>query len=174
MNGQQVHLVNAVQGRAVLTETVLPWIGAQLQAGRACVLEVRLAEDALTDKQRKYYHGCILANIAEQARPNGQAYALDAWKEYFRDRFLGYKTKTTIDPTTGKKKRRRIRQSTEGLGTKGYADLIERVAAYAATELGVSFPDEWTDPETGEVFNLKDATQRRVARARKRELEAAA
>ncbi len=172
MNGQQVHLLNAVQGRAVLAETVLPWIGAQLQAGRACVLEVRLAEDALTDKQRKYYHGCILAGIASQARPNGQAYALESWKEYFRERFLGYKTKTTVDPTTGKKKRRRIRQSTEGLGVKGYADLIERVTAYAVTELGVTFPEDWTDPETGEVFSLRDATQRRAVKARKRELEA--
>jgi len=173
MNGQQVHLINPEQARALLVGSVLPWLGEQLKAGRAVVAEFRLAEDAFTDKQRAYYHGCILANIAAQARPNGEAYPLAVWKEFFRDRFLGYKTKTTPDPITGKKKRRRVRQSTEGLGMKGYADLIEKVAAYGATELGVSYPDEWIDPESGEVFSLKDATQRRHVRERKRELEQA-
>ncbi len=167
---EQITLYNEVQARLVLKQHVFPWVGAQLAAGRACVIELRLAEDVKTDKQRAYYHGCILANVAQQAKPNGDAYPLAVWKEFFRDKFLGFKTKTTINPTTGKKSRRRIRQSTETLGVKGYADLIEKVAAYAGTELGVTFPEEWVDPESGEVFLLKDATQRRAARVRMKEL----
>lgn len=171
---EQVTLYNEVQARLVLKQHVFPWVGAHLAAGRACVIELRLAEDLKTDKQRSYYHGCILANISQQARPNGEPYPLAVWKEFFRDKFLGFKTKTTINPTTGKKSRRRIRQSTEALGVKGYADLIEKVAAFASTELGVTFPEEWTDPETGEVFSLKDATQRRAVRERKKEMAAQA
>jgi hypothetical protein len=167
---EQITLYNEVQGHQVIAKTVWPHCKAHLAAGRPMVIEIRFAEDLKTDKQRAYYHGCILANIAQQAKPNGDAYPLAVWKEFFRDKFLGFKTKTTINPTTGKKSRRRIRQSTEALGVKGYADLIEKVAAYAGTELGVTFPEEWTDPETGEVFLLKDATQRRAARERKKEL----
>lgn len=171
---ETVILNDEVQGHAVVAKTLWPYCKAHLHAGRRLVVEVRFAEDAFTDKQRSFYHACILANIAEQSRPNGQAFPLAVWKEYYREKFLGFKTKTTINPTTGKKSRRRIRQSTEGLGVKGYADLIEKVAADAAVEYGVTFPDEWVDPETGEVFSLKDATQRRVVRSRKKELEQSA
>jgi len=169
---ETVILNDEVQGHAVVAKVLWPYCKGHLHAGRRLVVEVRFAEDAFTDKQRGFYHGCILANIAQQARPNGQSYPLEVWKEHLRSMFLGFKTKTTINPTTGKKSRRRIRQSTEGLGVKGYADLIEKVAAYAGTELGVTFPEEFVDPDTGEVFNLKDATQRRVVRQRKKELAA--
>ena len=51
---------------------------------------------------------------------------------------------------------RHVRQSTEALGVKGYNQLIERVTAYAVTELGVNFdqhsPDGFVDPDTGEVY----------------------
>lgn len=97
-------------------------------------------EDAKTDRQRRYYHGVVLKTIAQQARPNGEQHALAVWKEYFRAEYLGYKTVTTKNPITGKKIRRRVRVSTEDLGVKGYSQLIDRVSAFAATELGVTFP----------------------------------
>jgi len=58
---------------------------------------------------------------------------------------------------TGKKSRRHVRISTEDLGIRKYAELIERVTAFAVTELGVTFSadmDEWTDPETGEIMGV--------------------
>lgn len=129
-----------------------------LARGQQLDLEVRLHEDAKTDRQRRYYHGVVLQCIAQQARPQGQSFPLAVWKEHFRAEFLGFKTVTTKNPITGKKVRRRERVSTEDLGVKGYSQLIDRVTAYAATELNVTFPatyEQWAgtvDPETGEIL----------------------
>lgn len=138
-------------------------IKALAMAGHQTVVEVRTAEDAKTDKQRRYLHGYVLTTIAKQAAPGGQRFDMRTWKEHFRSEFLGFKTVTTKNPITGKKVRRRVRVSTEDLGVKGYADYIERVTAFAATELGVEFQEEWVDPETGEILMLSKMKTRRVA-----------
>jgi hypothetical protein len=145
--------------RTSLLQRVAPWCKEQWAAGRRLELEIRLHEDAKTDRQRKYYHGVVLKTIAAQARPNDQPFPLKVWKEHFREEFLGYKTVTTRNPLTGKKHRRRQRVSSEDLGVKGYSQLIDRVSAFAATELGVTFPasfEQWermqVDPDTGEII----------------------
>lgn len=155
---------NAEQGRANCTGAFLPWVGQQLASGRALVIEARLWEDAKTDRQRKYYHGVVLKTIAHQARnTEGQAYDLKVWKEYFRNEYLGFKTVTSVNPITGKKSRRRQRISTEDIGIRAYSKLIDKVQAFAATELRVTFPasfDQWeaaiargdVDPDTGEIL----------------------
>jgi hypothetical protein len=123
-----------------------------LLQGHSLDLEVRLHEDSKTDQQRKYYHGVVLDQIARQARVNGQKFPLAVWKEHFRAEYLGHKSVTYLNPLTGKKHRRRVRKSTEDLGVKAYAVLIERVTAFAVTELGVEFPAH-VDPETGEILS---------------------
>ena len=145
--------------RTSFLQRVAPWCKAQWAQGRRLELEIRLHEDAKTDRQRKYYHGVVLKTIAAQARPNDQQFPLKVWKEHFREEFLGYKTVTTRNPLTGKKLRRRQRVSTEDLGVKGYSQLIDRVSAFAASELGVTFPasfEQWermqVDPDTGEII----------------------
>lgn len=155
---------NPDQGRASCKGSFLPWVGEQLAAGRALVVEARLWEDAKTDRQRRYYHGVVLKTIAAQARnTEGQGYDLKVWKEYFRNEYLGFKTFTTVNPITGKKSRRRQRISTEDLGIRRYSKLIDQVQAFAATELRVTFPasyDQWeaaiargeVDPDTGEIL----------------------
>lgn len=140
------------QAHVSLAGNVWPWAKSMLSAGHRLVLEVRLAEDAKTDRQRKYYHGVVLTAIAQQARVNGQAFPLAVWKEHFRAEYLGFKTVTFTNPMTGKKSRRRVRKSTEDLGVKAYAQLIERVTAFACTDLGVEFPAR-VDPETGEIYS---------------------
>ena len=128
--------------------------------GHRLQIEIRLHEDAKTDRQRAYYHAVVLTQIAQQARPNGQIYEMHAWKEFFRAKFLGFRTVTHKDPMTGKKHRRRERISTEDLGVMGYSMLIEKVTAFAVVELGVEFPLTWAeyermqvDPETGEILS---------------------
>ena len=155
---------NPAQGRADCTTSFLPWVGQQLSAGRALIIEARLWEDAKTDRQRAYYHGIVLKTIAQQARgADGAQFPLAVWKEYFRAEYLGHKTVTTKNPITGKKVRRRQRVSTEDLGIRAYSKLIDRVQAFAATDLNVTFPasfDQWeaaisrgeVDPETGEIL----------------------
>lgn len=140
------------QAHSSLSLQVWPWAKSMLAAGNRLVLEVRLAEDAKTDGQRKYYHGVVLAEIAKQATVNGQRFPLAVWKEHFRSEYLGFKTVTCTNPMTGKKSRRRVRKSTEDLGVKAYAQLIERVTAFACTDLGVEFPAR-VDPATGEILN---------------------
>jgi len=148
-----------VQAGQHFKNVLAPWCKSMWAAGHRLHVEVRLHEDAKTDRQRRYYHGVVLKTIAQQAKPNGQQYPLAVWKEHFRAEYLGSKTVTSKNPLTGKKVRRRVRVSTEDLGVKGYSQLIERVSAFAATELGVSFPasfEQWesmeVDQDTGEII----------------------
>ena len=148
-----------VQAGQHFKNVVAPWCKSMWAAGHRLHVEVRLHEDAKTDRQRAYYHGVVLKTIAQQAKPNGQQYPLAVWKEHFRKEYLGFKTVTTKNPLTGKKSRTRQRVSTEDLGVKGYSQLIDRVRAFAATELGVTFPasfQQWegmqVDPDTGEIM----------------------
>ena len=140
-------------------QTLAPWCKSMWAAGHRLVVEVRLHEDVKTDRQRRYYHGVILKEIAQKARPNGVAFSLATWKEHFRAQYLGFKTVTTKNPITGKKVRRRRRVSTEDLGVKAYSVLIDKVTAYAVTDLDIEFScpsfaqyeGSQIDPETGEI-----------------------
>ena len=142
-----------VQAGQHFKNVLAPWCKSMWAAGHRLHVEVRLHEDAKTDRQRAYYHGVVLKSIALQARPNGVQFPLAVWKEHFRAEYLGHKTVTTKNPLTGKKVRRRVRISTEDLGVKAYSILIEKVTSFAVTELGVSFDAPMDiDPETGEVL----------------------
>ena len=149
---------NPVQANAHMKSVVAPWCRSMWAEGHRLQIEIRLHEDAKTDRQRAYYHGVVLTQIAQQARPNGQIYEMHAWKEFARDKFLGYRTTTFTNPVTGRKSRRRQRISTEDLGVKGYSTLIEKVTAWAASDLDVRFPtyEDWermeVDPDTGEIL----------------------
>ncbi len=161
---QELHTLE--QGRAVLKSRVLPWVGEQLTLGRELVVEVRLLEDDITHKQRAYLHAVVLTEIAQYARPNGQSFPMPVWKEHFREAWLGFTLVTFINPLTGKKSRRRVRKSTEDLGIRAMAEYIDRIIAFAATDLGVvisePLPPELrgkrqrdrapVDKETGEVL----------------------
>lgn len=127
----------------------------ELVAGNRHILEIRPYGDHLTDRQRKYLHGYVYMEIARQANIDGKTYPMQVWKEHFRKTFLGEKRKTCTNPLTGRKSKRSVRVSTEDLGVRGYATLIEKVTAFAVTELGVVFDvsmDEFVDQETGEIL----------------------
>jgi hypothetical protein len=152
----RVTLHNPVQGHKAYSDG---WkiAKAHLTAERKIDVLFIDHEDDLTDKQRRYYHGYVLTVIAQQVKVNGTRYVMPVWKEHYRKEFLGFKTKTEINPLTGKKHRRRVRVSTEGLGVRGYNTLIEKVTAHASTEFGVMFPvelGEWIDQETGEIVGV--------------------
>lgn len=150
---------NRDQAQTSLNRDVLPFCRQQIAAGKPVDIEVRLHEDAKTDRQRAYYHGVVLKAIAGQAAPCGVKHNLGVWKEFFRAEYLGFKTVSVLNPVTGKKSRRRVRVSSEELGVRGYSQLIERVTAFAVTELGVRIPMTWAeyeaagiDPDTGEIL----------------------
>jgi len=133
----RAELHNPEQARAVLARQALPWVGEQLKQGRELVAEFRLLDDDITDKQRAYLHGVVLKEIAQQAVVDGRRFPMKVWKEHFRKEWLGHRTVTHTNPLTGRKSRRRERISTEDLGVRRMAEYIDRVIAFAATELGV-------------------------------------
>jgi hypothetical protein len=164
----RVELHEPEQARAILTRNLLPWIGEQMKQGRELVLEARLLDDDITQRQRGYLHAVVLTEIARFAVVNGQRFDMRVWKEHFRSEFLGFKVVSSVNPLTGRKLRRRVRISTEDLGIRAMADYIDRIIAFAATELGVTVSEplppelrpgrrkpaaarEHTDAETGEI-----------------------
>lgn len=106
--------------------------------GRLSVL-IQPEEDAKSVQQRNFYHRYVLVEIAQQASVNGEKFPMAVWKEHFRELYVGSTWKVFKDPMTGKKKRRKVRISTEDLGVRAYSKLIDQVTAFAATELGVFF-----------------------------------
>lgn len=116
---------------------------ALLTAGRKQVLKLEDFEETLTAKQRRFYHGFILTEIAKQAQTEGGRHVMPVWKEYFRATYLGDKVVTEINPMTSVETKRIVRVSTEDLKVKGYNILIEQVTAFAVTELAVVFDKDF-------------------------------
>lgn len=86
-----------------------------------------------------------LAEIAEQAWVAGKQYDSDTWHEYFKKQYL---PEAFVDGMTKDKYRkwtelpngeRVLVGSTEGLTTKGKAEYMTQIEAFAAVELGVQF-----------------------------------
>ena len=79
MSELQVLCYEPVQSNQVLKKVVWPWLKSQTMAGNRITLECRLTEDVKTDRQRAFYHGIILQQIAQQATVNGQKFPLAVW-----------------------------------------------------------------------------------------------
>lgn len=126
------------QGHQVLSQSFWPWAKQQLAEGRRLVVKGEELEDAKSIQQRRYLHGVIFTEMAEQLRPNGQSFAMKVWKEHCREKFLGSKWVMELDPIAGKKRRRKVRVSSEDLGIKAYSNYIEQCTAYGI-ELGAGF-----------------------------------
>lgn len=123
------------QGHQILAGYAWPWAKEQLRQGRELVAEFRLLEDDITARQRGYFHAVVLAELSEFVRPEGVKHAPEVWKVYLKEKFLGFKVITSVDPLTGKKRRLRHRVGTEELGIRGYATFIDQCIAFAATDL---------------------------------------
>ena len=135
----QATITGPDQGREVVRGQLLPYIGKLIDAGKRVAITAMEEEDSKSIRQRRYYHGVVLVEIAERAAINGQKFDMPVWKNYLRERFVGYRWEVTKNPMTGKKQRRKVRISTEDLSVRAYSKLIDEVSAFAATELGVTF-----------------------------------
>jgi hypothetical protein len=145
---QALHItfIDPEQSKKAIMGQIAPYCKAQWAQGvERLSVTVQPQEDELSDRQRRYYHGVILTQIAEQARGNGQSFPMKVWKEHFREVYVGYKWVALIDPMTGKKKRRKVRVSSEDFGVRRYSKLIEQVTAFAVTDLGVRFTIRFED-----------------------------
>lgn len=118
-------------------------------------VRVRVEEDLddISARQRRFLHGPVLGQIAEQVRmPDGTRYVAAIWKTYFKRLFLGqggYRfvmrkvprwdaaAGRMVEPKRATPHREVI--STEDLSVKQYSEFIDKVLAHAASELGVVF-----------------------------------
>lgn len=163
----RIELHTPEQAHQTLAQHAWPWAKEQLRQGRELVAEFRLLDDAITEAQRGYLHGVVLTEIAQFCRANGEQFPMPVWKEWFRDKYLGFKVVTYIDPFTKRKLRRRVRVSTEDLGVRRLARYIDEVIAFAATDLNYAVSEplpphlrgkpikarkETVDAETGEIL----------------------
>lgn len=121
-----------------------------LADGKPVKLSVSPFYEELSARQRRFFHGPVLNQIAEQVRmPDGSRYVAKVWKEYFRDLFLPARWVVERRPKWCPKTQRVVlakratprmeKRSTEELNVKQYSELIEKVLAHAASEFGVVF-----------------------------------
>ena len=87
-------------------------------------------ESAKRSTQANRYYWQILHQIEEQGWVEGRQYSADLWHEYAKRRFLGL-----VDLPGGAS----IGISTTDLSTKEFQDYVQKVEAWAAQELGITF-----------------------------------
>jgi hypothetical protein len=147
---ESFNLYEPKQAYDIITTVWQNILKPQLINGNKQVMQIISYEEALTNRQRKYYHGYILLTIAQQAVVNGNKYVLETWKEHYRQKFLGDKVVEFINVMTGITRKELQRISSESLSVKGYNELIEKVTADAATEFGVVFDINFAEWEQNE------------------------
>jgi len=139
--------INADQARAAISGQIAPYCKAQWQNGiERLRVTIEPEEDAKTVQQGKFYWGVVLMQISEQAQIEGQRYTVDAWHELFKRQMLPRASKRAY--VAGKKRPvvTTTIGTTKGLGIRKMSAFIEKVIAYAVTELGVQFSEtRWED-----------------------------
>lgn len=120
-----------------------------LSNGKPVRITVKAFEDDRTLRQNRYYWGCVLKEISEQASIQGQRWTAEAWHELCKRQFLGYEiTKVAV---AGRRKKHVIRRlrSTTNLKVREMNEYLEKVQAFAADDLGVRFSvphwEQWHD-----------------------------
>ena len=119
-----------------------------MERGKAARILAEEHDDDRSLQQNKFYWGPCLKEISEQASIEGQKWAAEAWHELFKRMFLGYEIKKVR--VAGRKKLTVIRRlkSTTGLKVKPFGAYLDKVQAFAATDLGVQFSvKNWRDYE---------------------------
>lgn len=113
--------------------------------GKKAQIVAREDEDDRSVAANRYYWGVVLAEVSEQASIDGQRWAAEAWHELFKRMFLGYEIKKV--KVAGRKKPTVIRRlkSTAGLSVKKFTKYLEKITAFAVTDLGVRFSTNWSE-----------------------------
>lgn len=123
-------LFNPVQAETTWRE-IWPKVKAALTGGQR--LELSIKKEKRSQKQNKRYWGRgVLAQITEQATPNGKRYDAETWHEMFKRMFIG-----VIELPNGQV----IGMSSKKLDKGEFSEFCAQVEAYAVSELGVMFID---------------------------------
>lgn len=126
-----VELHNRQQAWAAIKAQVFPFLAQVLQGGHRWVLTINRRKR--TSKQnRRYWGNGVLKQIAEQATVNGRLFSAETWHEQFKRMFIG-----VVELPNGEV----VGMSSTDLDTAQFCEFSDKVEAYAATELGVTFYD---------------------------------
>ena len=126
-----IELHNRPQAWAAIKAQLFPFLAQVLQGGGRWVLSVTRRKRTAA-QNRRYWGNGILAQIATQAAPGGKLYAAETWHEQFKRQFIG-----VIELPDGSV----CGMSSKDLDTEQFCEFSDKVEAYAATELGVTFYD---------------------------------
>lgn len=129
MNSLTIELHNRQQAWAAIKEQAFPFLKEALQAGSRWVLKIERRKRT-PPQNRRYWGKGVLSQIAEQAAVNGKLYSSETWHELMKRKFIG-----VIELPNGEV----IGKSSTQLTTVEFSEFCDKVEAYAATELGVTF-----------------------------------
>ena len=126
-----IELHNRNQAWAAIKGQLFPFLAQVLQGGHRWVLTVGKRKRT-APQNRRYWGRGVLAQIAEQAAPEGRLWSAADWHEVFKRKFIGIQEL----PDGGI-----VGMSSTALSTEEFSEFCTKVEAYAATTLGVTFYD---------------------------------
>ena len=126
-----IELHNRQQTWVDIQRQLYPFLKQVLQSGARWVLKVERHKRTKA-QNRRYWGGGVLAQIAQQAVVNGRKFDAEVWHEQAKRMFIG-----VIELPNGDV----VGKSSTELNTKEFCEFCDRVEAWAATELGVTFYD---------------------------------
>lgn len=109
--------------------------------GKRVRLVAEEAEDDRSIQQNRFMWGVVLKEMSEQAQINGQRWAAEAWHELGKRQFLGYEFKKTVIAGRKRKTVSKVLRSTTRLSVKRMSEYLEKLMAFAVTDLGVTFSE---------------------------------
>lgn len=151
-------------------------VDAETGEAEARIWVLSFAEDVpeLSAKQRRFLHGVVFKQVAENLVVNGRQFDLGTWKEYARQKLIGQVvdgvdergSRWVMRQLPGWKKAtpQRERVSTEDLSVRQYSAYIDACIAHFVTEFGMEFD---INPVERESVRWRDR------RKKPRQLEAA-
>lgn len=126
-----IELHNRPQAWAAIKEQLFPFLATVLQGGGRWVLSVTRRKRTKA-QNRRYWGQGVLAQVAAQATVNGRLFDAEIWHEQFKRQFIG-----VIELPNGQV----VGKSSTDLTTAEFSEFCDKVEAFAATELGVTFYD---------------------------------
>lgn len=130
-NTLTIELHNRQQAWAVIKDQLYPFLKQWLTDSRRLVMTVG-PRKRTKPQNRRYWGRGVLAQIAEQATVNGRLFSAETWHRQFKRQFIGL-----IELPNGEFDGK----SSADLNTAEFCEFCDKVEAYAATELGVTFYD---------------------------------
>ena len=119
------------QALALIKDRLYPFLSFVLQGNGRWVMTVKRRKRTKAQNMR-YWGDGVLKQIAEQATVNGRLYSAETWHEQFKRMFIG-----VIELPNGQF----IGMSSAKLSTVEFCEFCDKVEAWAASELGVTFYD---------------------------------